>query len=186
MQVLEYDRPLLASRILSSINLMAISSSPAPSAYFSQKRNIAAGGYDNTSMGKIWSWWSSCMSSAGRAAAATAFVMLPTPSAGPRCRKGWETCADSGAVGILGCSIHDETSQHYGQPQAWGGQLYLTSISCCMSSFPPILRSFGLLTTLLAFAVDLINVPFMLLFSASMWPIPPSSLSRPFGPGSTH
>ena len=33
-----------------------------------------------------------------------------------------------------------------------------------MSCFPPILRSSALLTTLLAFAVDLINVPFMILF----------------------
>ena len=33
-----------------------------------------------------------------------------------------------------------------------------------MSFSPPISRFFGVLTTLLAFAVELINVPFMILF----------------------
>ena len=41
--------------------------------------------------------------------------------------------------------------------------------------FSPYIEVFGLLATVLAVAVDLINVPFMVAFLPSMWSTPPFS-----------
>lgn len=103
MQVLEYDRSFLASRILfDRFNGSLIISGAF--GLFKKDTVIAAGGYDSGTMGRIWSWWSSCTNTARSTTSTMPFATHPTRSAGRRRPSGCVICASSASAGIWACS----------------------------------------------------------------------------------
>ena len=99
MQVLEYDRSFLASRILfDRFNGSLIISGAF--GLFKKDTVIAVG----RPWARIWSWWSSCTNTAQSTASTMPSATPPTPSAGRRCPSGCAICASSASAGIWACS----------------------------------------------------------------------------------
>ena len=164
MQVLEYDRSFLASRILfDKFNGNIIISGAF--GLFLKSVVIAAGGYDNTSMGEdmelVVKLHVFCRESGRRyriryAADAICWTQVPE-RLGDLCRqrRRWH-------IGLFQSMMKHRNIM--ANPK-YGAVSFISYLYFLLYElFSPYIEVFGLLTTLLAFAVDLINVPFMLLF----------------------
>ena len=164
MQVLEYDRSFLASRILfDKFNGNIIISGAF--GLFLKSVVIAAGGYDNTSMGEdmelVVKLHVFCRESGRRyriryATDAICWTQVPE-RLGDLCRqrRRWH-------IGLFQSMMKHRNIM--ANPK-YGAVSFISYLYFLLYElFSPYIEVFGLLTTLLAFAVDLINVPFMLLF----------------------
>lgn len=164
MQVLEYDRSFLASRILfDKFNGNIIISG----AFGLFKKNvvIACGGYDHTTMGEDMELCVKlhvfCRENAWPyriryAADAVCWTQVPERF-GDLCkqRRRWH-------IGLFQSMMKHR--RILGNPK-YGAVGFVSYVYFLIYElFSPYIEIFGVLTMLLAFAVDLINVPFMLLF----------------------
>ena len=164
MQVLEYDRSFLASRILfDRFNGNMIISGAF--GLFLKSAVIAAGGYDSTTMGEDMELAVKlhvfCREN-GRpyriryAADAVCWTQVPS-RLGDLCRqrRRWH-------IGLF------QSMMKYRSIMAnpkYGAVSFVSYFYFLLYElFSPYIEVFGVFTTLLAFAVDLINVPFMVLF----------------------
>lgn len=103
MQVLEYDRSFLASRILfDRFNGSLIISGAF--GLFKRTRSSPWAATTTRPWARIWSWWSSCTNTAQSTASTMPSATPPTPSAGRRCPSGCAICASSASAGIWACS----------------------------------------------------------------------------------
>lgn len=103
MQVLEYDRSFLASRILfDRFNGSLIISGAF--GLFKKDTVIAAGAMTAERWARIWSLWSSCTNTARSTTSTMPFATHPTRSAGRRRPSGCAICASSASAGIWACS----------------------------------------------------------------------------------
>ena len=103
MQVLEYDRSFLASRILfDRFNGSLIISGAF--GLFKRIPSSRQGAMTAERWARIWSWWSSCTNTARSTTSTMPFATPPTPSAGRRCPSGCAICASSASAGIWACS----------------------------------------------------------------------------------
>ena len=164
MQVLEYDRSFLASRILfDKFNGNIIISGAF--GLFLKSVVIAAGGYDNTSMGEdmelVVKLHVFCREH-GRpyrmryATDAVCWTQVPE-SLGDLCkqRRRWH----------IGLFQSMKKHRNILANPKYGAVSFVSYLYFLIYElFSPYIEVFGVFTTLLAFAVDLINVPFMLLF----------------------
>ena len=164
MQVLEYDRSFLAARILfDKFNGNIIISGAF--GLFQKQAVIAAGGYDNTTMGEDMEL----------------VVKLHV-----FCREnGWRYRIRYATDAICWTQVPERLRDLRGQRRRWHIGLFQSMMKhrnimanpkygavsfisyfyfLLYELYSPYIEILGLLTTLLAFAVDLINVPFMLLF----------------------
>lgn len=166
MQVLEYDRSFLASRILfDKFNGNIIISGAF--GLFRKDLVIQAGGYDSSTMGEdmelVVKLHVFCREH-GRpyriryAADAICWTQVPERLRDLcRQRRRWH-------IGLFQSMMKHRTI--LANPK-YGAVSFISYFYFLIYElFSPYIEIFGLLTTLLAFAVDLINVPFMLLFYA--------------------
>lgn len=103
MQVLEYDRSFLASRILfDRFNGSLIISGAF--GLFKKDTVTPWAAMTTRPWARIWSWWSSCTNTAQSTASTMPSATPPTPSAGRRCPSGCAICASSASAGIWACS----------------------------------------------------------------------------------
>ena len=164
MQVLEYDRSFLASRILfDKFNGNIIISGAF--GLFQKNLVIAAGGYDRTTMGEdmelVVKLHVFCREH-GRpyrmryATDAVCWTQVPE-SLGDLCkqRRRWH----------IGLFQSMKKHRNILANPKYGAVSFVSYLYFLIYElFSPYIEVFGVFTTLLAFAVDLINVPFMLLF----------------------
>lgn len=164
MQVLEYDRSFLAARILfDKFNGSLIISGAF--GLFQKEMVIACGGYDRTTMGEdmelVVKLHEYCVSNAlpyriRYAAGAICWTQVPERLKDLRTqRRRWHL----GLFQSMGRHRRIFGNLQYG---AVGLISYLYFL--LYELFSPYIELFGMLTVLLAFWVDLINVPFMILF----------------------
>lgn len=164
MQVLEYDRSFLASRILfDKFNGNIIISRAF--GLFKKSVVIACGGYDHTTMGEDMELCVKlhvfCRENARPyriryAADAVCWTQVPERF-GDLCkqRRRWH-------IGLFQSMMKHR--RILGNPK-YGAVGFVSYVYFLIYElFSPYIEIFGVLTMLLAFAVDLINVPFMLLF----------------------
>lgn len=164
MQVLEYDRSFLASRILfDKFNGNIIISGAF--GLFKKSVVIACGGYDHTTMGEDMELCVKlhvfCSENARPyriryAADAVCWTQVPERF-GDLCkqRRRWH-------IGLFQSMMKHR--RILGNPK-YGAVGFVSYVYFLIYElFSPYIEIFGVLTMLLAFAVDLINVPFMLLF----------------------
>lgn len=103
MQVLEYDRSFLASRILFD----RFNGSLIISGAFGLFKRIPSSRQEAMTAerwARIWSLWSSCTNTARSTTSTMPFAMHPTRSAGRRRPSGCAICASSASAGIWACS----------------------------------------------------------------------------------
>ena len=164
MQVLEYDRSFLASRILfDRFNGNMIISGAF--GLFLKSAVIAAGGYDSTTMGEDMELAVKlhvfCREN-GRpyriryAADAVCWTQVPS-RLGDLCRqrRRWHIGLFQSMMKYRGIMANPK----------YGAVSFVSYFYFLLYElFSPYIEVFGVFTTLLAFAVDLINVPFMILF----------------------
>ena len=164
MQVLEYDRSFLASRILfDRFNGNIIISGAF--GLFQKNLVIAAGGYDSTTMGEdmelvvklhVYCRENNRPYRIRYASDAVCWTLVPE-TMGDLCRqrRRWH-------IGLF------QSMMKYRNIMAnpkYGLVSYISYFYFLLYElFSPYIEVFGVFTTLLAFAVDLINVPFMILF----------------------
>ncbi len=164
MQVLEYDRSFLASRILfDRFNGNIIISGAF--GLFQKNLVIAAGGYDSTTMGEdmelvvklhVYCRENNRPYRIRYASDAVCWTQVPE-TMGDLCRqrRRWH-------IGLF------QSMMKYRNIMAnpkYGLVSYISYFYFLLYElFSPYIEVFGVFTTLLAFAVDLINVPFMILF----------------------
>ena len=155
MQVLEYDRSFLASRILfDKFNGNIIISGAF--GLFQKSVVIAAGGYDNTTMGEdmelVVKLHVFCREN-GRPYR----IRYVTDADLVKQRRRWH-------IGLFQSMMRYRSI--LANPK-YGAVSFVSYFYFLLYElFSPYIEVFGVLTTLLAFAVDLINVPFMVLFFA--------------------
>ncbi len=164
MQVLEYDRSFLASRILfDKFNGNIIISGAF--GLFQKSVVIAAGGYDHTTMGEdmelVVKLHVFCREHARPyriryVTEAVCWTQVPEKLRDLRKqRRRWH-------IGLFQSMIKYRSI--LANPK-YGAVSFISYLYFLIYElFSPYIEVFGILTTLLAFAVDLINVPFMLLF----------------------
>lgn len=103
MQVLEYDRSFLASRILfDRFNGSLIISGAF--GLFKKDTVSRQGAMTAERWARIWSLWSSCTNTARSTTSTMPFATHPTRSAGRRRPSGCAICASSASAGIWACS----------------------------------------------------------------------------------
>lgn len=103
MQVLEYDRSFLASRILfDRFNGSLIISGAF--GLFKRIPSSRQGAMTAERWARIWSLWSSCTNTARSTTSTMPFATHPTRSAGRRRPSGCAICASSASAGIWACS----------------------------------------------------------------------------------
>lgn len=164
MQVLEYDRSFLASRILfDKFNGNIIISGAF--GLFQKNVVIVAGGYDPTTMGEdmelVVKLHVFCRENdhpyrIRYATDAVCWTQVPEKF-GDLCkqRRRWH-------IGLFQSMIK---YRHIMANPKYGAVSFISYLYFLIYElFSPYIEVFGVLTTLLAFAVDLINVPFMILF----------------------
>lgn len=103
MQVLEYDRSFLASRILFD----RFNGSLIISGAFGLFKKIPSSRQEAMTAerwARIWSLWSSCTNTARSTTSTMPFATHPTRSAGRRRPSGCAICASSASAGIWACS----------------------------------------------------------------------------------
>ena len=164
MQVMEYDRSFLASRILfDRFNGNIIISGAF--GLFLKSVVIAAGGYDNTTMGEDMEL------------AVKLHVYCRENNRPYRIRYVTDAVCWTQVPGRLGDLCKQRRRWHIGLFQSmmkyrnilanprYGAVSFISYFYFLLYElFSPYIEVFGVFTTLLAFAVDLINVPFMILF----------------------
>ena len=101
MQVLEYDRSFLASRILFDRFNGSLIISGAFGLFKKSSRQVAM---TAERWARIWSLWSSCTNTARSTTSTMPFATHPTRSAGRRRPSGCAICASSASAGIWACS----------------------------------------------------------------------------------
>ena len=164
MQVLEYDRSFLASRILfDRFNGNIIISGAF--GLFLKSVVVAAGGYDNTTMGEDMEL------------AVKLHVYCRENGRRYRIRYVSDAVCWTQVPERMGDLFRQRRRLHIGLFQSmakyknilanpkYGAVSFISYFYFLLYElFSPYIEVFGVLTTLLAFAVDLINVPFMILF----------------------
>ena len=163
MQVLEYDRSFLAARIMMDKFNGSIIISGA-FGLFQKNMVVAAGGYETNTVARTWSWWSSCMCSAGRTGIPTAFGTPPTPSAGqvPERLRDLRGQRRRWHIGLFQSMTRHRkilANPKYGMV-SFVSYLYFLIYEL----LSPYIEVFGVCTMVLASLLDFLNVPFMLLY----------------------
>lgn len=166
MQVLEYDRSFLAARILfDKFNGSMIISGAF--GLFKKETVIACGGYDRTTMGEdmelVLKLHEYCVSNQlpyriRYAAGAICWTQVPE-KLGDLCkqRRRWH-------LGLFQ-SMHRHRTM-FGNLKYGAVSLISYLYFLLYELLSPYIEVFGVLTMILAYAVDLINIPFMILFFA--------------------